>query len=117
MTTQWLRNLKDRISILSFLVGAAAIRTRTEFIKDERAILDSWVFVILGLFIIIVVYVLLVPITNMLAWQMIELGAPANPINWIRKMMAWGLGVMGAGLVIYGIMRSYKTTYDQGYER
>lgn len=87
-----------------------------DLIKDERAILDSWVFVIFGLFILLVAYILLVPIDNMIAYRMIELGGPVNPINWVRKMMAWGFGVMGVGLIIYGVMRSYKSTYDQGIQ-
>ena len=74
--------------------------------------LDTWLFVIFGLTIELIVFVLVIPITNLLGTNMIELGAPVSGINWIRKSMAWSLGIMGAGLIIYGIARSYRIEYD-----
>lgn len=82
-------------------------------LQDENGgFLDSWLFVIFGLTLELIVFVLVIPITNFLGTSMIELGAPNSGVNWIRKSMAWGLGVIGAGLIIYGIARSYRITYD-----
>lgn len=99
MLTQELRNHKNGIKAL---------------INDEGAVLIAWIAVLTGLFFLSIVVLFILPITNLIAEQMIELGGPYTQISFIRRMSAWSLGIMGVGLVAYGLMRSYRKVPDQG---
>lgn len=86
--------------------------------NDESGIaqiLEAWVMIIFGLFIIGVAVILILPINNYIANTMVELGAPLTTTSWIQRAAAWSLGVMGVGLIIYGVSYAYKNEFDQGY--
>ena len=85
-----------------------------KIISDESGTLWAWVEVLLGLFILLVAYVVGVPLDNFIAKSMIELGAPLAPTEFLQKLLVWTFVGMGVLLMLFGYASSYKKTSDTG---
>jgi hypothetical protein len=85
-------------------------------LKDESAVLNPLLAGLLGLFILVLNYVVFVPMENYLIYLVTSLGAPAGPAQFYGKMMIWGFVMMGVACIVYPFIYAYKKTYDQGQE-
>jgi len=74
----------------------------------------AWVEVMIGIFILIVAYLFGVPLDNMIAQKMIELGSPAAPTIFLQQMIVWVFVGMGVLLILYGFVSGYRKTTDTG---
>lgn len=90
------------------------IYTMKNILTDKSAVMDAIFIMISGLFFLGVVVWIIFPIENYIANTMVEMGAHKVEVQFIQKMMAWSILIMGISLVLYGFMRAFKTTFDQG---
>jgi phosphoglycerol transferase MdoB-like AlkP superfamily enzyme len=76
-----------------------------------------WIFAVGMLFIIAYIYLISTPLINMIADFMVELGTPKHSVLWVQRNYAWGFGVLFIGVILWGLVWSYKREDDTGWNR
>jgi len=76
--------------------------------------LKAWIVASVGVFFLMLTYMLFIPIGNILRDTFIEIGAEYAPIMLIHQMVVWTFVLLGVGCIIYAIASSYMDTWDSG---
>lgn len=85
-------------------------------IKNETAIMNPIISLILSLAVITITYFMFMPMLTFITNVLIQMGAPADQTMFFLKCARWGFLLFGIGALLILLAKVWKKTHDTGIQ-